>query len=58
MNSISLKNGEQDFIEKALEIKRFGAAAVIMAFDEIGQVSKKKFSSFVCLKDAHCTWRS
>ena len=58
VNSISLKNGEQDFIKKALEIKRFGAAAVIMAFDEIGQVSKKRFSSFVCVKDAHRPWRS
>ena len=39
MNSISLKNGKKDFIEKATLIKKYGGAAVIMAFDETGQVS-------------------
>ena len=39
VNSISLKNGEQDFLEKAKIIKRYGAAVVVMAFDEEGQVS-------------------
>ena len=38
VNSISLKEGEEDFIEKARTIRRFGAAVVIMAFDEEGQV--------------------
>ena len=38
VNSISLKNGEADFLEKATLIKRYGAAVVIMAFDESGQV--------------------
>lgn len=38
VNSISLKEGEKDFLEKATIIKRFGAAVVVMAFDEIGQV--------------------
>ena len=38
VNSISLKEGEEDFLEKGRVIKRFGAAVVIMAFDEIGQV--------------------
>ena len=38
VNSISLKEGEEDFLEKAKIIKRFGAAVIIMAFDEIGQV--------------------
>jgi 5-methyltetrahydrofolate--homocysteine methyltransferase len=38
VNSISLKEGEKDFLEKANIIKRFGAAVVVMAFDEIGQV--------------------
>ncbi|MBS7334318.1 MAG: methionine synthase [Weeksellaceae bacterium] len=37
VNSISLKEGEELFIEHAKKIKRFGAAAVIMAFDEKGQ---------------------
>lgn len=39
VNSISLKNGEEDFIEKALLIKKYGAAVVIMAFDEEGQAA-------------------
>jgi 5-methyltetrahydrofolate--homocysteine methyltransferase len=37
VNSISMKEGEQLFIEHAKKIKRYGAAAVIMAFDEKGQ---------------------
>ncbi|MFP4527580.1 MAG: methionine synthase [Candidatus Kapaibacterium sp.] len=37
VNSISLKEGEAEFIEFAREIRRFGAAAVVMAFDEAGQ---------------------
>ena len=36
-NSISLKNGELEFIEQAREIRRLGAAVVVMAFDEQGQ---------------------
>lgn len=38
VNSISLKEGESDFLEKARVIHRYGAAAVVMAFDEQGQV--------------------
>ena len=37
VNSISLKNGEEEFIREAKAIKRYGAAAIIMAFDEVGQ---------------------
>ena len=37
VNSISLKEGENKFKEKAIKIKRYGAAAVVMAFDESGQ---------------------
>lgn len=37
VNSISLKNGEEEFIEQAKTINRFGAAVVVMAFDEKGQ---------------------
>ena len=36
-NSISLKNGEAEFLEQAREIRRLGAAVVVMAFDERGQ---------------------
>lgn len=37
VNSISMKEGEESFLEQAREIRRFGCAAVIMAFDEDGQ---------------------
>ena len=37
VNSISLKEGEADFLKKAKTIQRFGAAAIVMAFDEQGQ---------------------
>ena len=37
VNSISLKEGEEKFIEQARELRRLGAAAVVMAFDEQGQ---------------------
>jgi 5-methyltetrahydrofolate--homocysteine methyltransferase len=37
VNSISLKNGEEEFLEQARTIKKYGAAVVVMAFDETGQ---------------------
>ena len=37
VNSISLKEGEEKFIEQARLVKRYGAAVVVMAFDETGQ---------------------
>ena len=37
VNSISLKEGEDDFLAKAKTIRHFGAAAVVMCFDETGQ---------------------
>ena len=37
VNSISLKEGEKNFINQAKIIKRFGAAVIVMAFDENGQ---------------------
>ena len=39
VNSISLKEGEEVFLEKAREIRRLGAAVVVMAFDEQGQAT-------------------
>lgn len=39
MNSISLKEGEEDFLTKARIINKYGAAVVIMAFDETGQAT-------------------
>lgn len=45
VNSISLKEGEAPFIEQATKIKHYGAAAVVMAFDEQGQADtiERKF---------------
>ena len=37
VNSISLKEGEADFLEKAAVVRRYGAGVVVMAFDEQGQ---------------------
>ena len=37
VNSISLKEGEEKFIEHARLVRRYGAAAIVMAFDETGQ---------------------
>ena len=37
VNSISLKEGEKEFVRHAKLIKRYGAAVIVMAFDEIGQ---------------------
>lgn len=39
VNSISLKEGENKFIEQAKLIKRYGAAVIVMAFDEFGQAT-------------------
>ena len=37
VNSLSLKEGEAEFVEKARAVRRYGAALVVMAFDEVGQ---------------------
>ncbi|MCF8334582.1 MAG: methionine synthase, partial [Bacteroidales bacterium] len=39
VNSISLKDGEEDFLQKAALLKRYGAAVVVMLFDEQGQAA-------------------
>ena len=39
VNSISLKEGEDKFVEHALDVKRYGAAVVVMCFDEEGQAT-------------------
>ncbi|MFZ1236605.1 MAG: methionine synthase [Prevotella sp.] len=48
VNSISLKNGEAEFIEHAKELHRFGAAVVVMAFDEKGQADTFERKIEVC----------
>ncbi len=48
VNSISLKEGEAKFLEQARLIQRYGAAVVIMAFDEKGQAATKEEKVSIC----------
>lgn len=48
VNSISLKEGEDEFLRQARLIQRYGAAAVIMAFDEQGQAVSKEDKVRIC----------
>ena len=48
VNSISLKEGESDFLEKARKIKAYGAAVVVMAFDETGQADSFERKISIC----------
>lgn len=48
VNSISLKEGEEKFIWEAKQIKRYGAAVVIMAFDEVGQADNYERRIEIC----------
>ncbi len=48
VNSISLKEGEEKFLAKARKIKSYGAATVVMAFDEIGQAATYERRIAIC----------
>lgn len=48
VNSISLKEGEEKFLEKARLVQRFGAAVVVMAFDENGQAATLQEKINIC----------
>ena len=48
VNSISLKGGEEEFIHQATIIKRFGAAVIVMAFDEDGQADNYERRIEIC----------
>ncbi len=48
VNSISMKEGEAKFIEQAFICKAFGAAVIVMAFDEIGQADTKERKVSIC----------
>jgi 5-methyltetrahydrofolate--homocysteine methyltransferase len=50
VNSISLKEGEQVFIEHARAVRRYGAAAVVMAFDERGQADTVERRVAICAR--------
>ncbi|UII19293.1 methionine synthase [Fulvivirga ligni] len=48
VNSISLKNGEEEFLAQAKKIKMYGAAVVVMAFDEDGQADNYERRIAIC----------
>jgi 5-methyltetrahydrofolate--homocysteine methyltransferase len=48
VNSISLKEGETEFIRQAKLVKRYGAAVVVMAFDEVGQADNYQRRIDIC----------
>ncbi|MEI9888435.1 MAG: dihydropteroate synthase [Rhizomicrobium sp.] len=48
VNSISLKEGEEAFVARAREVRRFGAAVVVMAFDEAGQADSEDRKVEIC----------
>ncbi|MGO1719523.1 MAG: dihydropteroate synthase, partial [Luteimonas sp.] len=50
VNSISLKEGEEEFLEHARTVLRYGAAAVVMAFDETGQADTKERKVEICAR--------
>ena len=50
VNSISLKEGEQAFIERARLVRRYGAAVIVMAFDELGQADTLQRKIEICTK--------
>ena len=50
VNSISLKNGEEEFLHHAQLIRRYGAAAIVMAFDEKGQADSFQRKSEICAR--------
>src|SRR5712691_1358930 len=48
VNSISLKEGEEQFLEQARTVRRYGAAVVVMAFDELGQADTVERKVSIC----------
>ena len=48
VNSISLKEGEAPFLEQAEKVRRYGAAVVVMAFDELGQADTANRKVEIC----------
>ena len=50
VNSISLKEGEEEFLKKARKIRSYGAAAIIMAFDEKGQADSFERKTQICTR--------
>jgi len=53
VNSISLKEGEEEFLSKARKIRAYGAAVVVMAFDEKGQADSFERKTQICSRAYH-----
>ena len=53
LNSISLKDGEETFLKRARLAQRYGAAVIVMAFDEEGQAATKEDKVRICTR-AYC----
>jgi 5-methyltetrahydrofolate--homocysteine methyltransferase len=50
VNSISLKDGEPEFLRRARLVRRYGAAVIVMAFDETGQADSAKRKIEICTR--------
>jgi 5-methyltetrahydrofolate--homocysteine methyltransferase len=50
VNSISLKEGEEEFVRQARLLRRYGAAVIVMAFDERGQADTKERKVAICAR--------
>ena len=50
VNSISLKNGEEEFLRQARLVRRYGAAVIVMAFDERGQADNLERKIEICAR--------
>src|SRR4051794_41204134 len=48
VNSISMKEGEEEFLRYARKVRNYGAAVVVMAFDEVGQADTKERKVEIC----------
>ena len=48
VNSISLKEGEEKFLAQARKVRRYGAAVIVMAFDEQGQADTRERKTSIC----------
>src|SRR5690606_28921239 len=48
VNSISLKDGEAAFLHRASQVRRYGAAVIVMAFDETGQADTPERRIAIC----------
>ncbi len=53
VNSISLKNGEEEFLRQARLVRRYGAAVIVMAFDEQGQADNLQRKIDICARAYH-----